>query len=248
MQLYENTLIGTFLYGLGIEIGVRAPGRAMVSGVDLLQQTPLDSSIGDLIIKAPRYFRVIEFKRASNRDDKEAEKRAALRERIDRQPDAAHLLRTGAAIHLHIEIDDSPTPDGYVRNDLAYRPYLGGAARACSLRTLCAQTADAMHAPSPSPTPGECARYLSVLKASQGAPKVPTGGGGTLLVAMREGVVEHAHVGDLTDLFRSHRQLRTLHRAYELLLQRVLQAGPVTRSKPEKVAEREQDLGDDHQL
>ena len=56
-----------------------------------------------------------------------------------------------------------------------------------------------------------------------------------------EGVVENAHVGDLTDLFRTHRQLRQLQRGYDLLLQRVLQAEPTIRSKPDKAAERERD-------
>lgn len=71
MGHYENTFIGSFLYGLGIEIGASSADHPLVTGVDLLQQTPLDQSLADLLIKAPCYVSIIEFKRSENRDEKE---------------------------------------------------------------------------------------------------------------------------------------------------------------------------------
>lgn len=68
MEPYENQLIGAFLYAFGYAAAHRDvcngnTGRAMP--VNLLQQTPLDSAFGDLIVGSDRCL-VIEFKRSVN--------------------------------------------------------------------------------------------------------------------------------------------------------------------------------------
>lgn len=60
---YENQLIGAFLFGLGYEIGREDPSRDSATiAVNLLQQTPLDTCYGDLIVGSRRCL-LIEFKR-----------------------------------------------------------------------------------------------------------------------------------------------------------------------------------------
>ena len=54
VPLYENIVIGNFLFGLGIKIGARqdemfTPGFAL----HLMQQTPLDIYIGDVLFAGP---------------------------------------------------------------------------------------------------------------------------------------------------------------------------------------------------
>ena len=52
MKLYENVVIGNFLYGLGVSVGARLGGNVLPASVNLLQQTPEDSAPCD----APRSF------------------------------------------------------------------------------------------------------------------------------------------------------------------------------------------------
>lgn len=47
MKLYENVVIGNFLYGLGFSIGRSLPEQR-TSVVNLLQQTPADKTLGVL--------------------------------------------------------------------------------------------------------------------------------------------------------------------------------------------------------
>jgi hypothetical protein len=54
--------------------------------------------------------------------------------------------------------------------------------------------------------------------------KRPFGGGGTLLVAVRDGIIEHAYVNDLTDIFRTQEQLRKLEVIRELQWQKAQDA------------------------
>ena len=53
MKLYENIVIGNFLYGLGFAIAKRTASCDFPSIVNLLQQTPDDAVLGDLLFKAP---------------------------------------------------------------------------------------------------------------------------------------------------------------------------------------------------
>ncbi|MDR6935700.1 hypothetical protein [Luteibacter sp. 3190] len=215
MDLYENTLIGTFLYGLGIEMGTRLGGAAVVSGVDLLQQTPLDQSLGDVLIKAPRHFRLFEFKRATNRDPKEAEKRSHLLMAMDKAPNGKALFDTSRAIHSLVRIDQVELTNRRLETKLAERAYVGGELGACTIPELCRRTAHAMLAADGEPNARQCDAYLRLLADVSGRLKHPTGGGGTLLVAARDGIVEYAHVAQISDIFRTHEQLRGIQAAYE---------------------------------
>lgn len=66
---YENIVIGNFLYGLGLAMG-RHP-RGVDGCVNLLQQTPLDPVLGDVMLHFPAVWRLIEFKRTGAKLDKE---------------------------------------------------------------------------------------------------------------------------------------------------------------------------------
>lgn len=66
---YENIVIGNFLYGLGLAMG-RHP-RGVDGCVNLLQQTPLDPVLGDVMLHFPAVWRLIEFKRAGANMHKE---------------------------------------------------------------------------------------------------------------------------------------------------------------------------------
>lgn len=48
---YENVIIGNFIYGLGLVMGKNP--RQIDSCVNLLQQTPLDKVLGDVMLQFP---------------------------------------------------------------------------------------------------------------------------------------------------------------------------------------------------
>ena len=78
MPIYENTVIGNFLFGLGLKLGGEGSNPGL--GVHLTQQTPLDIVLGDILLTGPRSVALLEFKRARAKRKKEKAKLGALRE------------------------------------------------------------------------------------------------------------------------------------------------------------------------
>lgn len=101
MDIYENVVIGSFLYALGLEVGVAARQPASL-GVNLLQQTPLDGPLADVALTNTAFFRLIEFKRTVNRSQKENDKRSALLAALDR-PEGRRHLPISREVHWYVE-------------------------------------------------------------------------------------------------------------------------------------------------
>lgn len=72
-QPYENVYIGNFIYTLGYLAGQRGVNIATTS-MQLLQQTPADCSIGDLLTKWGGKNFIFEFKRSEKRVQHELKK------------------------------------------------------------------------------------------------------------------------------------------------------------------------------
>ena len=113
-DVYENIVIGNFLVGFGIGVGLlhsSAPIEPL--GVNLLQQTPMDKSTCDLVIGGARIFRLIEFKRRRNRSKKEKDKRIAIEDMaklrlIEEGLRLSHftsLLTLSRKIHWYVETE-----------------------------------------------------------------------------------------------------------------------------------------------
>ena len=79
-DVLENTVIGTFIFSLGQAVGLLS---CEPIGVELLQQTPLDTSLGDVLIAKATFVRLIEFKRELNKSPKEHAKRSGRGWRSD---------------------------------------------------------------------------------------------------------------------------------------------------------------------
>jgi hypothetical protein len=66
-DIYGNIVIGNFLFGSGAAMGWRRrEAPAPPTSVSLLQQTPRDKTLGDLLVENARLIRLIEFKRKTN--------------------------------------------------------------------------------------------------------------------------------------------------------------------------------------
>ncbi|CAH9068454.1 hypothetical protein PSECIP111951_04154 [Pseudoalteromonas holothuriae] len=73
MKLYENVVIGNFLYTLGYSISAKSKGKRMLSVVNLLQQTPEDERLADALLQFQGVVKLIEFKnRAGSLKKREA--------------------------------------------------------------------------------------------------------------------------------------------------------------------------------
>jgi hypothetical protein len=106
VPIYENLVIGNFLFALGLKIGARRDDAlAPDLGVHLLQQTPLDIVLGDVLLAGPRSVALLEFKRAADRRSKERGKLVAI-EALLQNPKFQALRTTSRQMHFYVETRD----------------------------------------------------------------------------------------------------------------------------------------------
>lgn len=109
-QIYENILIGNFLFVLGMKVGERnGEFTNKLLSINLLQQTPADTKIGDLFASLGGKNIIIEFKRDLHTfrgDKKEAKKIDLLKKRLEsnvemtRVSRKAHMLAYGEFLNV----------------------------------------------------------------------------------------------------------------------------------------------------
>ena len=161
---YENIFIGNFLVTLGLHIGTRCGLNAPPASVSLLQQTPMDKSIGDLMLEFPGVLKIIEFKRQENDSIKEASKMETLAAYLD-----AELASVSRSVHWYIET---------INEEKAFRseavPYLDFRLKRQPsvptawdlLKVIVDEVTDASR---PHPAPELFKRYLAALAACAGS-------------------------------------------------------------------------------
>lgn len=201
-RLYENVVIGNFLYGLGFAIGAKLRTGQLASVVNLLQQTPADTLLGDMLLQFPGVVRLIEFKMHHNRSDKEQERHERLSEHLQRHPDRELVSRR---VHWFIENTPSSIPGQAFTSHIV--PYLDAfAPRAHShdgrLETWIANLATTVMSQH-GEQQDEAQSYLNWLRRLQGKGEVGTGG--VVLVANANGGVHYVQLIDFMDLRLEHR-------------------------------------------
>lgn len=100
MKIYENVIIGNFLYSLGLSLGLQKNTSPAI--INLLQQTPSDKLLGDLLVEYPGVVRLIEFKNKASSLDKEVKKLERIKEHID---DKLDMIEVSREIHWYIETE-----------------------------------------------------------------------------------------------------------------------------------------------
>lgn len=121
-KLYENVVIGNFLYGLGSAVRAKSKSDIVASSVNLLQQTPADKELADVLLEFPGVVRLIEFKQSNNKSDKEKTKLTHLRAMIG---DDKKLTEISKSIHWFVET--TPKNQNFISRivpylDLEYEP------------------------------------------------------------------------------------------------------------------------------
>lgn len=103
MDIYENVIIGNFLFGLGLKVGWNSGGQALDPlCINLLQQTPCDESLADLMLASSRICLLVEFKRMRT-DDSVGER--AKRNRIEQVVSRSGMVAFSERVHWYIETD-----------------------------------------------------------------------------------------------------------------------------------------------
>ncbi|KUZ65215.1 hypothetical protein WI36_27495 [Burkholderia ubonensis] len=206
MKIYENVVIGNFLYALGFAIRARNSVQSMPSIVNLLQQTPSDKLLGDLLLQFPGVVRLLEFKVDENRSNKERSRHTALTSAMAAVPTLEAVSRR---VHWYVEASASggqdfavravPYLDAYPRSKPRgrFEPFIEDLAdEVVSGRSKIGESEDGMD-------------YIQWVKRLQGEGEVGTGG--LLLVANADGTLHYAQLLDLLELRIEHRMWIELH-------------------------------------
>ena len=214
MKLYENIIIGNFLYGLGFAIRARRPSGVTASAINLLQQTPADTLLGDLLLEFPGVVRLIEFKAEDNRESKELGRHRKLSAAL-----AGKIELQAISRNVHWYVETAPSAEHGVTARIV--PYLDAFPRNRTkrdrLEAFIERLAEEVVEERPAARADREAAYLRLVKQTQGDGKL--GSGGLLLVANAEGSLHYAQLLDMLELRLSHRQWIELHHIrYERLL------------------------------
>lgn len=104
-DIYENVFIGNFIFMLGAEVGMalRDQKKEVPMCINLLQQTPVDKFLGDMVADFPGCSFLIEFKRKRNNDRKEKAKVNNLRNVLKNKHEMKNISRLA---HWFIQIKD----------------------------------------------------------------------------------------------------------------------------------------------
>jgi hypothetical protein len=221
MKLYENITIGNFLFSLGYSIRDKQQGVgvAAAGSVNLLQQTPADQLLGDVLLRFSGVVRLLEFKAEGADLRKERGKHAGLKKIIEDMG----LSEISREVHWYVETKATTETLG-----LLTVPYLDAFPRdhhprSGRLENLVQSTAQAITTRQSSFTGAQINQYLLAIKTVSG--KAASGSGGLLLLAEPGGLLKFAPLEDMLELNMTHREWvieRIAHteRSHERLLQK----------------------------
>lgn len=203
MKIYENVVIGNFLYILGLFDGAGiGPSARTRRAVSLLQQTPLDKSIADVLVQSPSSIFIIEFKRKGASEKKEDSKKDNLQIALKDLPE---LTQFSKEIHWYVKSE-------VVAEQLTLEivPYLGTAEdiSLTSLEDFVEKLVDRRVTPHHLSASEKYLRTLRLAsKIAKGKGKGEASSGTIVFLARSEAGFRHVVLNDLTDIFKVHTEL-----------------------------------------
>jgi hypothetical protein len=211
LKLYENVVIGNFLYGLGATIRAKSSDM-IVSSVNLLQQTPIDKSLGDVLLEFPEVVRLIEFKRPQNRSGKERENVERLRIAISNQK--GNFLEISKSVHWFVETN--PEKETFVSHIVPYiDAYSNDKSRYNSLEQFIQLVAEDAVNNQNRFSPKEVRAYLDLVELTFAGEK--SGAGGLIFAINEKGVLQFVELSDMSQLKLQHRDfVQEVYRKFEL--------------------------------
>lgn len=198
MKVYENITIGNFLFTLGYTIRSKQNSTTLTGSINLLQQTPADKFLGDVLLDFTGVVRLLEFKVQGAHMSKEQEKHGALKVAVQ----ARGLEPISREVHWYVETKAT-------QESLRLRtvPYLDAFPRhreekIQSLEDLVQSIATDVASQRRPYTIVQIREYLLCVRTANGTSSVGTGG--LLLLAEPSGRLQFAVLEDIQELNMSH--------------------------------------------
>ncbi|MDC9588370.1 hypothetical protein PSI23_03325 [Xenorhabdus sp. XENO-10] len=213
MKLYENVVIGNFLYGLGVSIGGRLKSGYIPGAVGLLQQTPEDTALGDVLIAFPGTLRLIEFKAKGNYSTKEVERYQKLSVILQRKPQMEIISRR---VHWYVET----APSRLSGVETFFSPYLDAfdtkihKRQPYALERFINSVVDDAISQRDHERPQIEKDYLKLVRWCQGVEE--TGAGALIVIVGSGGSMEFVALEDLMELNMSYGQWMTYQHDKEI--------------------------------
>ncbi|BAN34093.1 conserved hypothetical protein [Sulfuricella denitrificans skB26] len=198
MKLYENIVIGNFLYGLGFAVRARTTTGLVPSVINLLQQTPADKELADVLLEFPGVIRLIEFKQLNNKSNKEKTRHEQLTAAIGGGTRMAEVSR---AIHWFVETH--PENKTFISRIVPYLDAYPQDKQQHSLAQFISSIAEDVVNGQNTFSPKELRGYLSLVARCQGSGSVSTGG--LLLAINAKGDINFVELTDMMQLRLQHK-------------------------------------------
>lgn len=230
MKLYENVVIGNFLYGLGHSIGNATKEKRQISVINLLQQTPADKALGDVLLEFTGVVRLIEFK---NREMESSLKKEKKRHRQLELMigDDEKLQKISREIHWYVET--KPFEQVCLNNITPYLDAFSGNESTYTVESFIESITESVIKKDSDITPEELESYLALITACQGGGDVATGG---LIVSISKEGVKYLQFAEIM-------QLRLQHREYVEKIQNEYKSVMSKQIKKERTLDRDYSRG-----
>lgn len=195
------------------------------ASVNLLQQTPLDAALGDVLVSNPRVLRLVEFKRITNDDIKEEVKWTLLNAQLSKNE---HLRSVSRKIHWYVQTQQDRR--GFRSEAMPYLEISDlGSVDPYNIHAL-DRFVDAIADEAVSGEASEEEQalyrsYLALVCRSQGSPS--TSSGGLLLQVTEDGKLQYVAISDLRQMMYSYEvvlQLKSRDREQRLMYEREREA------------------------
>jgi len=219
VKLYENVVIGNFLCGLGVSVGNRLKSGYLPGAVSLLQQTPEDKALGDLLLAFPGTLRLIEFEAKGNRSKKELSKYKKLSIVLEGKQQEQEISRK---VHWYVETAPSFLNgvetffslyiDAFTGKPHSKQPFV--------LESFIESIADDAIATKNQLRNQEEKDYLKLVRWCQGVGK--TGVGALIVIVVAEGGMNFVALDDLMELNMSYSRWMDYQNNKELIREKTL--------------------------
>jgi hypothetical protein len=200
LKVYENITIGNFLFTLGYAIRSKQNSTQLTGSINLLQQTPADKFLGDVLLDFTGVVRLLEFKAQGSHMAKERGKHASLQLVVENKG----LEAISREVHWYVE-----TKATQESMRLRTVPYLDAFPRPRedkkqSLEDLVQSIANDVASQRKPYTVAQIREYLLCVRTTNGTSKAGTGG--LLLLAEPSGRLQFAILQDIQELNMAHSQ------------------------------------------
>jgi hypothetical protein len=198
MKLYENVVIGNFLYGLGHSIGNATVQKRQLSVINLLQQTPADKELGDMLLEFPGVVRLIEFKNKASSLTKEKDRHKQLMIQIG---DNEKLQSISREIHWYVETE--PFIEICLNNINPYLDAFSGDESSHTIESFIESISLSVINPQSTISSSELEAYLAMVSTCQGDGTIGTGG---LVVSVGKEGVRYLQFSNIMQLRLQHKE------------------------------------------